>query len=211
MDRLFSQKEVVAITRLAPRQIAAWSEKMLVPAAAPARKAGTRRGFSRRNCLEFALARHLIDVIGVQFFTAKRIMDSLRESGDLDLWLSDSEGYVHSFTQKFLKAGEDYGSASMAVWSEKATNLGGTVNKRTLRRLPKAKAEDGTLWWLLGIERDVANQIHILSPWNFQNAIEVFNRFDLREWLPVFNGGVVINVGALKGEIDERIQKVAPK
>ncbi len=99
-DRLFLNNEVSKITGLTKRQVLSWTEKGLILPKEPARKAGKMRGYSYENLLEFGLAKHLIDIIGLQFYSVNKILEEIREDGDFKAWAKDYFKYSLSYSYK---------------------------------------------------------------------------------------------------------------
>ena len=89
--RLYQNREVSQILRLTPRQVISWTEKGLVEPKKPAKKAGTSRGYNYENLVELCLAKHLTDVVGLQFHHIWVILKELREEGMLNEIVADEK------------------------------------------------------------------------------------------------------------------------
>lgn len=68
------------------RQILNLAGKGVIEAEKPAKKAGSRRGYSYSNLLEFGLCRVLFDVFGFQFYSVKSILRDLRQKKIIEEW-----------------------------------------------------------------------------------------------------------------------------
>lgn len=200
----YLNNDVSKLTGLSQRQILSWTEKRLIKPERPARKAGTRRGYSYFNLLEFGLAKYLIDVLNVQFFTAHQILEEMREDGEFIQWATNYKNYFISYARK----------TSVKSSSKNKTDLltGYHIRTRKLASAPPADDhQPGTLYYIYtAFEGDKGKYIdtfRIISPWGFEHCLEDFE-FDseLREVLN-FKGMLVVNLGKIKADIDRKIRE----
>jgi len=205
-NKFYLNNRVHRITGLTPRQVSSWTEKGLVIPARPAKKAGTMRWYNYLNLLEFALAKVLLDRVGVQFYTAKSILDGLREDGEINIWASDYNGYCIRFAHKLKSIkNEELGGFSVAFRAGDPQRLGGTVDfQRDLKRnLPENY--EGTLFlFLLGEAEGLHEDIRIISPWDETETLQKLKSAPLfpEKWI----GKIVIDMGEIKRLVDSGIK-----
>jgi DNA-binding transcriptional MerR regulator len=207
-QKSFFHKDVARLVGLSPRQVLSWTERGLVVPKKPARKAGVKREYSYVNLLEFGLARVLLDVIGVQFFTAKTILEELREDGSFDLWASDYDGYWFGFYRKVQAADGD----KLVEWNGKMREgdfTGGTVDlEADAQKRMTPKKQSGTLYHIVTERDSKLETIRIVSPWDLGRTLEVFEfegEESLREAIES-SGMISVNLSRVKREIDERLE-----
>ncbi|MEW6666228.1 MAG: MerR family transcriptional regulator [Thermodesulfobacteriota bacterium] len=215
-ERLYLNNEVARIVGLTPRQVLSWTDKGLVVPAREARKAGTMRGYSYANLLEFALAKTLIDKIGLQVFSAKSILADLREDGMIYLWCSDYSAYVVSFAMKMKTLGnENYGGFSLTFKEpDFPDQVGGTFD--WTKDIEKVRTRDlgphkGTLFYIsVSPEGKAAKEnLRIITPWDVIESMKRMTRRaelldevdDPSKWF----GLTIVNLGGIKTEIDNNI------
>jgi DNA-binding transcriptional MerR regulator len=210
-SKLFLNNEVSKITCLSQRQVISWTEKGLIKPERPAMKAGTMRGYSYKNLLELGLVKYLMDVIGVQFFTAKTILEDLRADGTIEVWASNYSAYLLSFADKITDKNNKIISDSDIKFADRdPRGIGGTVESIP-KNLPKPKAEDGTLYYIFsdfGSEKGYKTVIRIISPWKLSQTIEAFKHQGNYEEIINSNGMIIVNMGKIKREIDKGIESL---
>ena len=210
--KLYLNNEVSKITGLSQRQIISWTEKGLVHPERPALKAGTMRGYSYKNLLELGLVKYLTDVIGVQFFTAKTILDDLRSDGEIEIWASNYSAYRLSFSDTTIDQNNNELISAKVAFREKCpTGIGGTLESIP-KNFPKIKAEDGTLYYIFSdeeSEKGYKTTIRIISPWKLSETMEAFNYQGNLESIVNSKGMIIVNMGKIKREIDAGIEKLS--
>ncbi|MBN2467970.1 MAG: MerR family transcriptional regulator [Deltaproteobacteria bacterium] len=205
-NKLFLNNEVSKIVGLTSRQIISWTEKGLVMPEKPAKKAGSRRGYSYVNLLEFGLAKYLLDVIGLQFYTAKAILDALRDDDEITNWARNYSQYCLSFETKIMdKNGDELCGGHLRVRENDPEGLGGTAG--FVYDGPKAKEESGTLYYIITGLDPHKETIRIISPWDVRKAPDAFIRSGGIEDIVTSRGMIVINLGKIKHEIDIQIRE----
>ena len=186
-DELRSAKDVTTIAGVSLRQVLNWAEKGLIKPKKPAKKAGTRRGYDYLNLLEFGLARYLLDIIGVQFYTAKTILEELREDGEIHFWAANYAKYALSFSRKIKNKEKDELVGS---------HLRTVVDPQGLDR--------GTLYYILVENELTIETIRIISPWDLTHTLKAFD-YEGLENIIESNGMIVVNMGKIKQEINSKI------
>ncbi len=214
VDRLFLNNEVAKITGLSQRQIISLTEKGLVCPVRPAQKAGTMRGYNYLNLLELGLAKCLMDIIGVQVFTAKMILDDLRYDGEMELWASNYSAYRLSFTERMVTKGKKNEGGdpdfSITVRDNDPTGLGGTL-EYIPSGIDKKEDEEGVLYYIIlneFPEKKYKTTMRIISPWDLSKTLEAFDyQGDIQEIIDS-NGMITVNMSKIKREIDHGIKKL---
>lgn len=210
-DGLFLNKDVSKIIGLTQRQVLSWTEKGLVKPEKPAKKAGTRRGYNYINLLEFGLAKYLLNVIGVQFFTALTILNDLREDGDIELWASDLANYRLSFSTKIKSGKDELINSRIAFRESDPSGHGGAIDHDdTLFKETQTPSKHvGTMYYIFSGEGKTKERTRILSPWDLSKTKEVFSYEWVDEVIKI-DGLIVINMGKIKEEINRGIQSTGP-
>lgn len=206
---MYLNNEVSKIVGLRSRQVISWTEKGLVEPERPARKAGTMRGYSYTNLLEFGLAKYLIDVIGLQFYTTKTILRELREDGEIEMWASDYHQYRLSFARKVRHEKEDEPSGIVVMFRENdPRGLGGTVDfeRDLLYKDEKQKKPKGTLYYIFTKEKATIETIRIISPYDLTATLKVFRDSEETEDILSGKGMVVVNLGKIKEEVESGVR-----
>jgi DNA-binding transcriptional MerR regulator len=119
-ERIFLNSEVARVIGVTPRQVLAWTEKGVVQPHRETRGAGTKRGYSFVNLLEFALAKTLF-AMGMTLQTVKGMLSTLRQSGGglpfLQSWAANFADYyrewwrIHAYLLGKYKEELDYRSS----------------------------------------------------------------------------------------------------
>lgn len=200
----YLNNDVSKLTGISQRQVLSWTEKRLIKPERPARKAGTRRGYSYFNLLEFGLAKYLIDVLNVQFFTAHQILEEMREDGEFMQWATNYKNYFISWARR---------TSVKSVSKNKADFLAGyhARTQETASAQPTEDYQHGTLYYIYtafeGPQAKYVDTLRIISPWGFEHCIEDFKfENDLQEALN-FKGMIVVNLGKIKADIDRKIRE----
>ena len=206
-DRLFLNNEVSRIVGLTSRQIINWTEKGLIVPEKPAKKAGSRRGYSRLNLLEFGLAKYLLDVIGLQFYTAKTILDELREDDEIKIWASNYSQYCLSFGGRIRdKEGDELAGDHIRVRENDPKGLGGTID--FTYDVPKTKEEKGTLYYIFTGMQPEKETIRIVTPWGMGDTSKAIVKSGEGEDIMISRGMIIVNLGRIKHEIDMQINEM---
>jgi len=209
---LYLNKDVSRLTGLPPRKIIDWTQRGLVFPRKPAKKAGQRRGYDFQDLLQFKLAHCLLDIIGVQFFTCKTLLDELRADGEIEIWASDYSNYTLSFKNKEMtREREELVSSHFRSRVSDPRGLGGTFDHIPTNETSKGKADEsfeGTLYYII-IEREKSlESIRIISPWNLSQTLEAFAYQDEEiEDILSASGMITVNLGRLKSGLKERIRE----
>lgn len=206
MTDYYLNNNVSKLTGLSQRQILSWTEKRLIKPERPARKAGTRRGYSYFNLLEFGLAKYLIDVLNVQFFTAHQILEEMREDGDFLQWATNYKNYISFARRTSAKSTPKHKADLLTGYHVRTPDLD---IKRS--KLSAHDYQPGTLYYIYtAFEGDKGNYIdtlRIISPWGFEHSIKDFQfEHDLKDALN-FKGMLVVNLGKIKSDIDRKIEE----
>lgn len=211
-SKLFLNNEVSKIIGLSQRQVISWTEKGLIKPERPAMKAGTMRGYGYKNLLELGLAKYLMDVIRVQFFTAKTILDDLRDDGIIEIWASNYSAYLLNFADKITNIkNEEISRSNISVSDNDPRGTGGILESIP-KNLPKPKVEDGTLYYIFsdfGSEKDYKTTIRIISPWNLSKTLEAFEYQGNFEEIINSRCMIIVNMGKIKHEIDKGIRSLS--
>lgn len=209
-DKLYLNNEVSKIVGVTQRQILSWTEKGLVHPEMPAKKAGARRGYSYKNLLEFGLAKYLLDVIGLQFYSAKKILDDFREDGDFKCWASNYFNFLISIARKYRYSKDDDSSGSHIRFRlNDPRGRGGTVDviDNSDEKLPTPEKQDGTLYYIFTKLDFPKESIKIVNPWDITRILEAFEYEGLEDILS-HRGIIIVNLRAIKEEIDEGIKRI---
>jgi len=154
--------------------------------------------------LELGLAKYLLDIVGVQFYTAKTLIDELREDGEVELWAINPQ-YCLSVNYKMKYNKKDEGSGyHIRTRVDDRKGLGGTVG--FIYEAEKPKKRPGTLYYILREEKGRIESIRIISPWDIRKTMEAFQQDEIKDIIG-FKGMIVVNLGEIKTEIDSRIEK----
>lgn len=209
-ERLFLNSEVSKIMSISPRQIISMTEKGLVHPERPSNKTGVMRGYNYINLLEFGIIKYLTDVICLQFFTIKTIMDDLRQDGEIEIWASNYASYKISFHTSIKdKQGNELAGSNMIFHDHNPKGIGGT-----LENIPKNISEkinqEGTLYYIFtnfGEEKDYRETLRIITPWNMLKTTEIFKYYDDQNVVES-KAMIVINLGNIKNTVNKGIKGI---
>jgi len=209
LDDLFLNKHVSKIVGITQRQVLNWTEKGLIKPEKPARKAGTRRGYNYKNLLEFGLAKYLLNVIGVQFFTALTILNELREDGEIEVWASNYAKYRLSFSTKIKSGKDELLSSYGAIRENDPLGRGGIISsdENIFKEIRPPEKHDGIMYYIFFGDGKTKETTRILSPWDISQTKEVFSYEGLDEIIKT-DGMIVVNMGKIKEEIDRGIKSL---
>jgi len=98
---MYLSSDVMKILGLTQRQVINWAEKGLVVPLIEAQGAGTKRGYTYTNLLEFGLCNTLFDM-GLENHKVKKILKDLREGGQLKAWAENYKGFFHSMAEGIM-------------------------------------------------------------------------------------------------------------
>lgn len=217
----YLNNDVSKLTGISQRQILSWTEKRLIKPERPARKAGTRRGYNYFNLLEFGLAKYLIEVLNVQFFTAHQLLEELREDGEFFAWATNYKNYCLSFARRISERSELNESGETLKSGDLLTKYHARANwdhgeKVSETVAPGYSFQPGTLYYIFcddiesikgAVEGVVTDTVRIISPWGFEHCMEDFSFEDTLRELLSFKGMHVVNLGKIKADIDRKIRE----
>ena len=215
---MFSHSEVYRIVGLSQRQVLSWTERGLVTPKQPAKKAGTKRGYNYINLLEFGVARQLLDVMGVQFYTAKTILEELRGDGEFEVWARHPTDYRFSFRTTIrdqegeVLIGNHFSAGTKSYGQYK---IGGTaiydpdlIKKLPIQEVYRSEKQKGILYYFITKEEMRTETLRVITSGDFYQIEDLFKKkFPLLEQLNIdkLNGIIVVNLGLVKKEIDKNL------
>jgi DNA-binding transcriptional MerR regulator len=205
-ERLFQSSEAIKILWLTQRQVIHWAEKGLVIPEVDAEGAGSKRKYSYTNLLEYGLCKALFDM-GLGIYKVKRILQDLREDGDLKAWAENYKSYWTEYFHKMhLKAFKMFNEQIQPIVSDPKIFDDPKLAEEWLEargyKKQEFKAENPMGILIYQFRKDGSNQ-RTVYPATMDSLIK-------RESKPLFQfrSLIIVDLGEIKGEIDEAIDSL---
>jgi DNA-binding transcriptional MerR regulator len=187
---------------LSQRQIIHWAEKGLVVPKVDAEGAGSKRGYSYTNLLEYGLCKILFDM-GLGIHRVKKILQDLRDDGELEAWAENYKTYWAEYFHKMQLKGfrmlantfpDHFGDPGNLGDSQLTAELEGHGYKK-----PKFDAKTPMGILIYQFQRNGSN-FRTIYPRTMDSLIkqESKNLFQ-------FKGLIIVDLGEIKKEIDAAI------
>lgn len=188
-NELFTNSDAINILEMPQRQIINLTEKSVVIPVVEARGAGSKRGYSYTNLLEFALASKLFEIdFGIHL--VRKILSSLRESTLLEQWATNFEYLFNKCAEAYLKdiEGMDLSDDIKAAITKMSDNT------RSLSKTPS-----GILFYIF---HNDGSAEPIILPWKMEDI----DLGPIKEKISASKATLVIDIGSIKDHIDKNIK-----
>jgi hypothetical protein len=138
-----------------------------------------------------------LDIVGLQFYQTKTILDEMREDGEFNIWANNYSQYYSSFST----------FATRIKDKEKNLLVGSIGYSRECgpEKLGETAKEKGTLYYFLIKNKSNIESNRIIYPGDIR---EISRDFCLREFvndMEDITAIIVVNLGKIKQEIDNQI------
>jgi len=203
---LYLNHEVARITGSTPRQVQSWADKGVVVPKEEAGGLGSKRGYGYVNLVETRICKVLVVDLSQGIQLVKRILSDLREENALRRWAHDPKEY---FRREWEKLGRVYKEAPVEGDKEAGrwAFLTAQFHKFFLNSPIVLERASGVLFSFFGPS---VKRSHYIFPdlYDFE-SLEAFTAMEIiYSHLSLYDGAVFLNIGRIKGFIDESLKRI---
>ena len=140
--------------------------------------------------------KYLMGIIGVQFFTAKTILDDFKKSGEIERWASSKQYSI---------------SVSSKVYDKTTKKQVEKIDTELFTFDINTSDSVNILYYIIMDFPAVSyyRTVRVISPLSLNETIKAFNKefYNIDELLKS-KGMIVVNIGEIKREIDKGIERL---
>lgn len=211
MERdLYKNKDIKAILGIPERRIINLTDKQVVKPFVDSAGAGSQRRYNYANLLELALAEVLFG-FGLGIHLVRRILGELRQGDHLSSWAGNWDGYYSAAATQYIQWLNKQREANpyfkeIVLSDGEILDIGELdLNNSTVLELVKDKLKPQRPSGLLVVVFEVDGSVKLkVVPWDRENHLATLF---LGEYAYRSAGLLIIDIGRVKAQVDERINK----